>query len=141
MGELPRGLEQPFYYVLVDLRDRRGAQVAYVDVSPLSTSAVVGDASGGLSPFSPSTPVLLHPLLPQYFGALGAGADGAPRFVPLRETEEVEGVGMRLAGGHDNTIVVDSTEAAAAAAAAAVVTAAVGDATRRAGGTARPVLQ
>lgn len=105
---LPHGLAQPFYYVLVDVRDRPGCQIAYVAqdlLAPLSASAAAGAeappaekegaaAGGGLQ-----SRLVLHPLLTAYFSSFTV-ATGT--FVPH------EGVPMYTA----------ATAAASAAAAA-----------------------
>lgn len=69
VARLPRGASQPFFHVLVDLRDRPSPQISYVAMDNLT---VLSGAEGSL----PADLVVIHPLLPRYFDSF-AHATGA----------------------------------------------------------------
>lgn len=67
-ARLPHGTAQPFYHVLVDVRDRPGAAIAYVAQDLMQAVAAPADAARA------DELLVVHPLLTRYFASLDVGA-------------------------------------------------------------------
>lgn len=62
VAHLPHGTQQPFYHVLIDSRDRAGAQVSYVAQDNIHM--LTGSQGANVDPLAR---LVLHPLIGRYF--------------------------------------------------------------------------